>query len=305
MCPHDSRYWYIPIKCVTVGEQMLLNPINRMLFEYGYDGHKNLNEYWHRNRTDFLEYLRRKAPHLLNDPRYLVDFEAGLRWSTYMGIALIWEVERVLTHGPARRIVDFTGLQVRSGNVTITPDDFSAANPLEGKPDRGQADMRGIYLILRRYTDIVIRNADFSYGSFNSSIFTRVRFENCRFSFAGFGNAELHDCVFDERCTLDSVDFSDAYVAARFHSPLTAPVVSVLTRGHVVEILMRENMRFIDFSEVHGDSFIQQCRDTHVAEYIARLQILLQRLSRIRDASLLRRLGSIVWMLLRPLPPWR
>ena len=101
------------------------NPICRELYDYGFDGRQNILEFWELNRDDILLYLDRKRPEIRRDDYFLNDFEAKVRWRSYIGIMLTLELSRLLRKSKGKKFVDLSELKVRMGSEYYGFEDFS------------------------------------------------------------------------------------------------------------------------------------------------------------------------------------
>ncbi len=87
--------------------------------------------------------------------------------------------------------------------------------PLEEPLAEGKTDMRGISVVRFEIENVILRNLDFKYASFDSTTFENVTFANSNLDYVRFCRGEVRKCIFDERTTLDYMDLSDTLLEQR------------------------------------------------------------------------------------------
>ncbi len=70
----------------------------------------------------------------------------------------------------------------------------------------------GLKLLDANVEDVLFKDSNGEFAMFWSSVFKRVRFENCKLSEASFGDANLSGVVFD-KCDLTNANFQNATLA--------------------------------------------------------------------------------------------
>lgn len=282
---------------------LVTNPITFVLYEYGYKGIDNIFEYWVANKGELIDYIRDKHPDLLNDSKWLEEFEMKVRWGSPLGVLIRFEIRKMFRKVKEGTIIDFKDLRIRYGKYVYSLDDFRDLYPFNRNNDSKMTDLRGISILKNNIKNLSIQNVDLSYASLDDTTFTNINFSNCILDHIRFCNAELVDCTFDNQCSLNYVDFSSAYLRSVFDAPIVEPVITKLRKSDVIDIVKGRNTRFRTFTEVWGISFFRrsQMSEEDIDRYIRRLQTILEKAYDVKNANLLMRNVFALQLLFKPL----
>jgi len=247
------------------------NPLNYLLFKYGYLGRVNLFEYWTENRTDFLKFVSNYAPEVLHTDVYLEDFEAKVRWRSPIGALLVEEIRNIFRKTTAGNPIDLKQVTILYGKKKFTLQDFNRLHPCSSN-NNNHINIRGISLIKSNLSGVIITGIDMTYAIFNRSQFVNTYFEDCNLSYASFDGSHIDGCNFNASCVLKFVNFRNAYVCAQFHADIEGPILSPLKKKHVFDMMIDMESLWKPYTEIWGNSFAEHCKSDDLTEYISRLQ---------------------------------
>jgi len=146
-------------------------------------------------------------------------------------------------------------LTVKYGKRYLTFDKFSHMTSSEDILNE-KTDLRGISFLKKTVQHITIRNVDFSYAAFDTSMFIGVKFENCTFNNTSFNACQLIDCIFDNSCIMRGDDFRAALIKSEFLTPIIEPQISVLSRRDKLFRKHKKRTRYHTHTIILRNSFL-------------------------------------------------
>lgn len=272
---------------------LINNRIYRELYNFGYKGRQNPFEFWNNRKEDVLEYLRHHDPKLIDDRYQLDAFEAKVRWRSPIGALLVFEIQKRLSKYTLNTISDISEIEIKYGKNMYSIDDFNELYPLSNADSKIKTDIRGISIIHTDMESLNFEGVDFRYASINSCICKNVEFESCRMDYMTLNRSEFRDCYFENGCSMYSVDFSDSLLKSDFRCQIEDPIISYLENKDMRHILLGFDSRWRAFTEIDGNSFVQNCNNVKLNRYILKKQNKIEELYNIQNGSVLPRVVSV------------
>jgi len=272
---------------------LINNRIYHELYNFGYKERQNPFEFWNKRKEDVLEYLMYNDPKLI-DNRYQLDaFEAKVRWRSPIGTLLAIEIQKRLSRYTLNTISDISEIEIKYGKKMYSIDDFNKLHPLSNSDSKIKTDIRGISIIHTDMESFNFEGVDFRYASINSCICKNVKFESCRMDYMTLNRSEFRECYFENGCSMYSVDFSDSLLKSDFRCQIEDPIISYLENKDMRHILLGFDSRWRTFTEIDGNSFVQNCNNVKLNRYILKKQNKIEELYNIQNGSVLPRVVSV------------
>ncbi len=196
---------------------LVLNPLNELLFKYGYEGKENIYEFWIENKEEAIQFFYKKAKKLMKNKLVYMDFEIKMRWCSPMGMQLKYEVKEAIKNGHDinKEYMDEFSFYYDGRNQRLV--DFINTHPLDWCEDNiKQVDLRGISLVRLKAKGNYLKDIDLSFASFDGSDFHSLSFENCNLQQTRFCRIHFEQVDFRKNCKMHNTDFSDSIIDARF-----------------------------------------------------------------------------------------
>jgi len=245
--------------------------IEACLYPFGYKGIENIFEYWRANKDDIIVYLEQTIPDTMHDPGSLALFETRIRWASRQGLLLLLQISIEALRARKNALFDLAEITTKYDGKDLSMKEFVAKNQTSSvAADR--FDMKGSPILSVRLKHMFIQNIDFTDAKFAYSQLTNVQFVNCTFKNTSFTHCVLDACTFDGNCMLVSNDFSSSYITSVFECPIIEPKTNKPRPLDIWQIKRLDDLRFIGFSHITSDSFIQNCSDEKTSAHLKRLK---------------------------------
>lgn len=268
---------------------MINNPINYMLFKYGYTGKENIYEFWMENKDDFIFYLQKSAPRIAKNQLLFLSFEAKVRWCSPYGIQFTNEIREIIQNHTIDKPINFNSLSIKCGNINMTLKSFLEDHPV-GNSYKGLFDLRGIKILRVALDSINFKDIDFSYARFDDSKFYNVNFSNCRLEYTSFNGSKLHQCNFNDLCIIENIDISNAYVDVDIKCKIGEIELSRINCSHISYLLSKKEYKWLPFTLFENINFIENCKENKTLIYINNQYTIINYIKKYNSIKLLHRI---------------
>jgi len=245
--------------------------IENHLYSYGYDGIDNIFEYWNKHKEDIIQYLNASIPNIMSEKENLDVFEKKIRWHSKAGILFRFRIgveARILKKSTVLNIDDVT---IKFDGSALSLKRYAYKHRVS-LVKINHSDMQGIPLMFAKIENLTLENIDFSHASFAYSKFTNVRFINCIFTKTSFLHCVLDNCIFDNHCLLENNDFKSSYVDSQFGCTIIDPQINKPGLFDIHSSKRIKDLRFLSFSMIRSESFIEKCNNKKICAHLMRLQ---------------------------------
>lgn len=236
----------------------LKNPVESLLYDFGYDGRENLYEFWNEYRQEFIQFLSSPKAKKYYTKEQLDAFNLQVRWASHYGIFYRLYIEIFFIK--AYEFEGFDNIPMVFSGRKLKLNDFIGEISTDIKPIQ-KIDLRGIYLIDYSFENLVIENVDFSYANLDYTQFKKCQFKNCIFNNTSFYRAEIINCHFDKTCKFNNNDFVRANIDSAFDCLIDLPKIKMPKLLGSIKMFLNMESYPLNYTRISSQSFINNCDD--------------------------------------------